>query len=77
MLPVLKRGYLRGIEGLDAARLIPGVEDVVITIGPDTFAEPLPEGDRYLGFIFARGTNPEEVEASLRASYALLSVHIE
>jgi hypothetical protein len=37
---------------------------------------PLPEGDSYLGFIFARGETPEEVEAALRASHARLRVDI-
>ncbi len=38
---------------------------------------PLPEGDRYLGFLFARGDTPEDVEASLRAAHAALDVDID
>jgi hypothetical protein len=37
---------------------------------------PLPEGDRYLGFLFARGDTPEAVEASLRKAHAELAVDI-
>ena len=37
----------------------------------------LPEGDRYLGFVFARGAQPGEVEAALRAAQHELDVHIE
>ena len=37
---------------------------------------PLPEGDRYLGFVFARGDTPETVEASLRAAQELLEIDI-
>jgi hypothetical protein len=37
---------------------------------------PLPEGDRYLGFMFASGATPEEVEACLRRAYAELEVEI-
>ena len=32
---------------------------------------PLPEGDRYLGFIFARGATPGAVEAALARGAAL------
>ena len=37
---------------------------------------PLPEGDRYLGFIFARGETPADVERSLRQAESLLGVEI-
>jgi len=30
---------------------------------------PVPEGNRYLGFIFASGDTPEAVEAALRAAH--------
>jgi hypothetical protein len=35
---------------------------------------PLPEGDRYLGFIFARGPDPADVELALRRAEASLDV---
>jgi hypothetical protein len=38
---------------------------------------PLPEGNRYLGFIFARGESAPEVERALRQSHALLNVQID
>jgi hypothetical protein len=38
---------------------------------------PLPEGDRYLGFLFARGETSAAVEAALRAAHARLDVRIE
>jgi hypothetical protein len=31
-----------------------------------------PEGSSYLGFIFARGSSPEEAESALRAAHAKL-----
>ncbi len=37
---------------------------------------PLPAGDAYLGFIFARGARPETVEAALRAVHAKLRFEI-
>ncbi|HEY6106133.1 MAG TPA: ATP-grasp domain-containing protein, partial [Anaeromyxobacteraceae bacterium] len=32
MLPIPRRGILHGVSGLDGARAVPGVEDVVVTI---------------------------------------------
>ena len=77
MLPVPARGRLRAVDGTDGARLVPGVEDVVITIPPGQEVQPLPEGDRYLGFIFARGEDPAKVETALRRAYAQMNVVIE
>ncbi|MCB0009370.1 MAG: hypothetical protein KDE04_23055, partial [Anaerolineales bacterium] len=38
---------------------------------------PLPEGESYLGFIFASGNTPADVEAALRAAHAQLDFQIE
>jgi len=37
---------------------------------------PLPEGSRYLGFIFSRAATPAEAEAFLRRAHALLEFKI-
>jgi len=37
---------------------------------------PLPEGSRYLGFIFARGDSPAQVEAALREAHRRLAFDI-
>jgi hypothetical protein len=37
---------------------------------------PLPEGDAYLGFLFARAGRPEEVERALRRAQARLAFDI-
>ena len=37
---------------------------------------PLPEGDSYLGFIFASGDSPAAVEQSLRDAHSRLRFHI-
>lgn len=76
MLPIPRGGVLRGVSGLEAARAVPGVEDVVITVPEGREVEPLPEGDAYLGFAFARAERPEEVEAALRAAHAQLDIDI-
>jgi biotin carboxylase len=74
MLPIARGGVLREVRGLDAARAVPGVEDVRITIARGRRVVPLPEGDRYLGFAFARARSPEQVEAALRQAHAALDV---
>ncbi|HEY6104502.1 MAG TPA: ATP-grasp domain-containing protein, partial [Anaeromyxobacteraceae bacterium] len=76
MLPIPRRGILHGVSGLTAARAVPGVEDVVVTIPEGREVVPLPEGDAYLGFLFARGDGPEEVERALRAAHARLAFDI-
>jgi biotin carboxylase len=76
MLPIPRRGVLHGVGGIEAARGVSGVEDVVITAPEGREILPLPEGDSYLGFLFARGDRPEEVEAALRAAHAKLRVDI-
>jgi len=76
MLPIPAAGILHGVAGLEAARAVPGVEDVVVTIPVGREVEPLPEGDAYLGFLFARGEAPAEVEAALRRGHAELSFDI-
>jgi hypothetical protein len=37
----------------------------------------LPEGDRYLGFLFAEGLTPQAVEAALREAHAKLDIRID
>ena len=76
MLPIPRRGILHGVGGLEAARAVPGVDDVVITVPEGREVVPLPEGDAYLGFLFARGESPAEVEASLREAHRRLSFDI-
>ena len=56
---------------------MPGVEGLVITIPPGEPLVPLPEGDRYLGFMFARAGSPGEVEAALRRAHAQLRVRTD
>ena len=66
MLPIPQAGVLRSVEGVDAARAVPLIEDVAITVRPGERLVPLPEGSSYPGFVFARGDDPAAVEAALR-----------
>ncbi|MDA8061811.1 MAG: ATP-grasp domain-containing protein [Actinomycetota bacterium] len=74
MLPIRRAGVLEGVRGRDEALGVPGVVGVEITIAAGRPLVPLPEGDRYLGFIFARASGPAEVEAALRRAEACLEV---
>jgi len=77
MIPIPAAGTLRRVDGIKAARAVPGIGDVRITIPCGQPLVPLPEGNRYLGFLFARGSDPAEVEAALRAAHARLRFTIE
>jgi hypothetical protein len=77
MLPIPRAGILREVRGQDEAREVPGVTGLEISIPRGRRVVPVPEGDRYLGFLFARGDTPDEVEASLRAAHAELTIEIE
>ena len=77
MIPIPRRGILRRVEGIDAARAVPGVDDVRITAKTDQTLIPLPEGASYLGFIFARAPEPAAVERALRDAHARLTFVID
>jgi biotin carboxylase len=72
MLPIPRAGLLWGVRGREAAEAVPNVEEVAITIPLGQPVVPLPEGDRYLGFVFARAETAAEVETALRAAHARL-----
>lgn len=77
MIPIPGRGMFRGVDGLERARSVPGVTGIDITAPLNQPIVPLPEGESYLGFIFARGEKPEEAERALREAHGLLAFRIE
>ena len=74
MLPIRTAGVLVEVSGQQEALAVPGVVEIDITIAPGRELVPLPEGNRYLGFVFARGQRPANVEASLRSALECLRV---
>ncbi|MYH28052.1 MAG: ATP-grasp domain-containing protein [Acidobacteria bacterium] len=76
MIPVPGAGICQGVAGLDAARSVPLVEDIIITTKPGQRLVPWPEGASYPGFIFARGRNPEDVVAAVRAAHDRLAFRV-
>ena len=76
MLPIPRAGVLREVRGQDEARAVPGMAGLEISIARGRPVQPLPEGDRYLGFLFAKADTPEQVEAALREAHGRLEVEI-
>ena len=72
MIPVPKAGILGEVRGKTAAYCVDGIVEVNITIPIGGEVVPLPEGARYLGFIFARAETPESVETTLREAHRRL-----
>lgn len=77
MIPIPRGGVYKGVEGEEEARRVAHIEEVRITAKRDQRLEPLPEGDSYLGFIFARGPQPETVVDALRAAHRHLNLQIK
>lgn len=77
MIPIPRAGILRGVAGVEQAATVPGVAGIEITAPLHQPLVPLPEGASYLGFIFARGKTPDEVEAALRAAHGILDFRID
>ena len=69
MIPIPRAGILEEVQGLDDARAVPLIEDVTISMHKGQEVVPLPEGSRYLGFIFSRADTPALAEAALREAH--------
>ena len=76
MIPVPNSGVLQAVSGEDAACSILGITELTITARLHDAIAAWPEGSSYLGFLFARGNTPEEVELALRQAHEKLSFKI-
>jgi hypothetical protein len=72
MIPVPRAGIYAGVDGLDKATSLPGVEGIDITAKERQMLLPWPEGSSYLGFIFSSAPDPSAAERILRQAHALL-----
>ncbi len=77
MLPIPASGTLTGVDNVEEVKAIAGITDVAITLVKGRPVRTLPEGDRYLGFVFASGASPDAVEGALREAATTLSVTID
>ena len=72
MMPIKKGGILRRVEGLSDARNVEHIESVDIIIREGNELIPLPEGNQYPGYIFARAESQQEVIRALQQAFAKL-----
>jgi biotin carboxylase len=77
MIPIPCAGTLREVLGVEAARQVADIEDVIITAHITQVILPPPEGASYLGFIFSRAESPDRVESALREAHARLDFIID
>jgi formate-dependent phosphoribosylglycinamide formyltransferase (GAR transformylase) len=73
MIPVPTSGILEKVDGADEARAVAGVTELEITARWHDYIAAWPEGSSYLGFLFAGGETPAEVENALREGHAKLN----
>jgi biotin carboxylase len=77
MIPTPVSGVFAGISGEEETRQIDGITGIDLTIVPGKKIVAPPEGERYLGFVYARADTPEQVEAALRKAMSTLEVQLE
>ncbi|MCE7883911.1 MAG: ATP-grasp domain-containing protein [Actinobacteria bacterium ATB1] len=77
MIPIPRAGMFLEVAGRDDVLSMAGVEEVEITVPPGSQVRPVPESDRYLGFVFARAKDPDAVELVLRAARDRLEVVVQ
>jgi len=73
MIPVPQKGLLKRVEGLLEAHKIKHIDKVDIIIREGHEMLPLPEGNQYLGYIFASANSAEQVTAAIRECYEKLT----
>ena len=76
MIPIPSAGMLKAVRGVETAEQVPLITGVEITAKLNQPLVPLPEGASYLGFIFARGDTPVEVEEAIRKAHKALRFDI-
>ena len=62
-------GTLHSVHGLEDARRINHITDIVITARRGEQLRPVPFADSYVGFIYARGEEPVQVASALRSAH--------
>ncbi len=72
MIPIREKGLLKRVEGLLEASKVNHIDNIDIIIPQGHELVPLPEGNQYLGYIFASAESPEQVTAAIREAYAHL-----
>ncbi len=76
MLPIPHSGRLVAVEGVERARAVEHITGLELTVPIGSYLKALPEGDRYLGFLFARGPSPAAVDEALREAHGELVIEV-
>ena len=77
MIPLPRSGVLVSVDGVETARVLPGIDGIVIAAQPGDALWAQPEGNRYVGFIFASGNSAMGVERALREAHAILTIRLK
>lgn len=73
MIPIQQAGLLKRTEGILAAQKVKNIDSIVINIPTGHELVPLPEGNQYLGYIFATAPTNDKVIAAIKAAHDLLT----
>jgi len=76
MLPVPRGGVLKDVKGVDRAEAIDGITAVEITARVGDDLVPLPEGNKYVGFLFAEADEPAAVVQALHTARGKLRLRV-
>jgi len=72
MIPIRQKGLLKRVEGLLHANKVNHIDKIDIIIREGHELVPLPEGNQYLGYIFASANTADQVTTAIREAYAQL-----
>lgn len=73
MIPIKEKGLLKRVEGLLEANKTRYIDKIDIIISAGHELTPLPEGNQYLGYIFASAETHEQVTFAIRGAYEKLT----
>jgi biotin carboxylase len=76
MLPIPRKGRVTAVNGLDAARSVPGIGEVILSVGPGDAIVPFPEQSCYIGFLTASGESTEDVCHTLQLSAGAIEMDL-
>lgn len=71
-----RSGTLVAVDGVDAARALPGVEQVTVTARPGTHVAPAVDAYGRLGHVIAVGDCAQEVETRLETAAAMTVLRV-
>jgi biotin carboxylase len=77
MIPIPRRGILKRVDGVREAQAVANVTEIYVSAQIGQYLERLPEAGSYLGFIFARGESPADVDAALREAHGRITFAID